>query len=96
MSTHVSATALEETPHESETTTIPISDALRHRAQSVMNDRSIDPQWRNIIRYALEINDPWLADIVRRASAGEEIIDSVDFTLEPTPMKMTQTEKGSG
>jgi hypothetical protein len=83
MSTHVSATALEETPHESETTQITISDELRRRAQSVINDRSIDPQWRNIIRYALEINDPWLADIVRRASAGEKIIDSLDFSLEP-------------
>jgi hypothetical protein len=31
----------------------------------------------------LEINDPWLADIVRRAGAGERIIDSTDFTLEP-------------
>jgi hypothetical protein len=83
MSTHVSATALEETPHETETTTIPISDALRRRAQSVINDRRTDPQWRSIVRYALEINDPWLADIVRRAGAGEKIIDSVDFTLEP-------------
>jgi len=83
MSTHVSATALEETPHETKTTTIPISDALRRRAQSVMNDRRTDPQWRTIVRYALEINDPWLADVVRRAGAGERIIDSVDFTLEP-------------
>ena len=83
MSTHVSATALEETSHETETTTIPISDALRRRAQSVINDRRTDPQWRSIVRYALEINDPWLADIVRRAGAGEKIIDSVDFTLEP-------------
>ena len=31
----------------------------------------------------MEINDPWLADIVRRAGAGEKIIDTVDFTLEP-------------
>jgi len=31
----------------------------------------------------LEINDPWLADIVRRAGAGEKIIDSTDFSLEP-------------
>jgi hypothetical protein len=31
----------------------------------------------------LEINDPWLADVVRRAGAGERIIDSVEFTLEP-------------
>ncbi len=86
MSTHVSATALEETPHETETTEttqITISDALRRRAQSVINDISTDPQWRGIIRYALEINDPWLADIVRRAEAGEKIIDSTDFTLEP-------------
>src|SRR5688572_20745256 len=83
MSTHGSATALEETPHETETTQITISDALRRRAQSVINDRRTDPQWRSIVRYALEINDPWLADIVRRAGAGEKIIDSTDFTLEP-------------
>ena len=86
MSTHVSATALEETPHETETTEptqITISDALRRHAQSVINDRRTDPQWRSIVRYALEINDPWLADVVRRAAAGEKIIDSVDFTLEP-------------
>jgi len=82
MSTHVSATALEETSHETENQ-ITISDALRRRAQSVINDRRTDPQWRSIVRYALEINDPWLADIVRRAGAGETIIDSVDFTLEP-------------
>jgi len=83
MSTHVSATALEETPHETETTQITITDALRRRAQSVINDRRTDPQWRSIVRYALEINDPWLAEIVRRADAGERIIDTVDFTLEP-------------
>jgi len=83
MSTHVSATALEETPHETETTQITISDTLRRLAQSVIDDRRTDPQWRTIIRYALKTNDPWLADIVRRASAGEKIIDSTDFTLEP-------------
>jgi hypothetical protein len=82
MSTHVSATALEEAPHETETTQITISDALRRRAESVINDRSIDPQWRNIIRYALEINDPLLCDLVRRAGAGEKIIDTTDFSLE--------------
>jgi hypothetical protein len=82
MSRHVSATALEETPHEKETTQITISDALRRRAQSVINDRRTDPEWRSIVRYALEINDPWLADIVRRADAGDKIIDIVDFSLE--------------
>ena len=82
MSTHGSASALEETPHETETTQITISDALRRRAQLVMNDRSIDPQWRTIIRYALEINDPLLADLVRRAGAGERIIDATEFATE--------------
>jgi len=72
----------EATPHETETTQISISDALRRRAQSVMNDRSIDPQWRTIIRYALEINDPLLADLVRRAGAGERIIDATEFATE--------------
>jgi hypothetical protein len=83
MTTHVSAIALDEKPHETETTTITISDALRRRAQVVINDSSIDPQWRSIIRYALEISDPWLADLVRRADAGERIIDTVEFSLAP-------------
>jgi hypothetical protein len=79
MTSHVSATAQE--PHVTEPMTI--SDALRRRAQSVINDSSIDPRWRNIVRYAFEINDPWLADLVRRADAGERIIDSLDFSLTP-------------
>ena len=47
-----------------------------------MNGGSIDPQWRNIIRYALEINDPLLPDLVRRADTGEKIIDTTVFALE--------------
>jgi hypothetical protein len=84
MTMHGSATALEETPHANETSaTTTISDALKRRAQSVINDNSIDRRWRAVIRYALEINDPWLADLVRRADAREQIIDSVDLSLEP-------------
>jgi hypothetical protein len=85
LNTHSSATAHEETPHETETIQIPISDALRRRAQAVINGSSIDPQWRNIVRYALEINDPWLPDLVRRADAGEAIIDidAMDFSRTP-------------
>jgi len=75
MTTHGSATLREEAPHVTETTQITISNALRRRAQAVINDTSIDPQWRNIVRYALEINDPLLPDLVRRADAGETIID---------------------
>jgi len=80
MTTHVSASALEETPHETETIQITISDALRRRAEAVINGGSIDPQWRNIVRYALEINDPLLPDLVRRADAGEMIIDTTVFS----------------
>src|SRR5215213_11152232 len=84
MTLHSSATALDETSHDLETTKTTISDALRRRAQTVIYDSAIDPQWRSIVRYALEINDPLLADLVRRADAGETIIDTTDFshTLE--------------
>ena len=82
MTSHVSATAHEK-PHATDTTTITISDAVRRRAQSVINDRSIDPRWRAVIRYGLETNDPWLADLVRRADAREKIIDTIDFSQTP-------------
>jgi hypothetical protein len=82
MVTHSSA-HVRETPHETETTQTTISDALKRRAQSVINDTSIDQQWRNIVRYALEINDPLLPDLVRRADEGERIIDTTDSTHTP-------------
>jgi hypothetical protein len=101
--------ALEETPHETGTTNtkttdgntnLNISNALRRRAQSVINDTSIDPRWRAIVRYGLETNDPWLPDLVRRADAGEPIIDAVDFSLEPNfseddPGKKNRVKKRS-
>ena len=58
-------------------------EALKRRAQAVLNDHSIDPQSRAIIRYALEINDPWLAKLVRRADAGETLFDTTDFSPPP-------------
>ena len=79
MATHGSAT-VRETPHANQTTrTNTINNALKHRAQAVLNDRTIDPQSRAVIRYALETNDPWLAELVRRADAGETVIDSAGF-----------------
>ena len=74
MTTHSSATAFEETPHVTETTTI--NKAVRRRAESVINDRSIDAGSRTLIRYALEINDPLLTELVRRVDAGESIVDA--------------------
>ena len=79
MANHSSAT-VRETPHVNQTSrTNTIVDALKRRVQSVLNDTSIDPQSRAIIRYTLEINDPWLAELVRRADAGETLIDSAGF-----------------
>src|SRR5205085_5328879 len=69
-----------ETPHANQTLrTNTIVNALKQRAQAVLNDRSVDPQSRAIIRYALETNDPWLVELVRRADAGETVIDSAGF-----------------
>jgi len=47
-------------------------NALKQRAQAVLNDTSIDPQSRAIFRHALETNDPWLARLLRQADARDE------------------------
>ena len=57
-----------------------ISVAYRRRAESLINDRSIDAGTRAVIRYALETNDPWLAELVRRACAGESLFDTADLS----------------
>ena len=77
MTTHSSATT-QETPHATNSiTNKPISEALKRRAQSLIKDRTIDSAARIWIRYALELNDPALAEMVRRADAGETIIDDL-------------------
>jgi hypothetical protein len=79
MDCHSSATARSEAPHATETISNKIiSDALKRRAQSVINDRSIDPESRALVRYALEINDPCLAQLVRLADAGESIVAALE------------------
>ena len=79
MANHSSAT-VRETPHVNQTSrTNTIFNALKQRAQAVLNDKSIDPQSRAIIRYALETNDPWLAELERRADSGETVVDSAGF-----------------
>ena len=78
MTSHSSATVRLETSHVNQTSrTNPIVNALKRRAQAVLNDTSIDPQGRAIIRYALETNDFWLAELVRRADAGEDVVDNL-------------------
>jgi len=74
------ATHASQTPYAKRTTrTATLMDALTRRAQSVLNDISIDAQDRAIIRYALETHDPWLAELVRRADAAETIVDESGF-----------------
>ncbi|HXQ69116.1 MAG TPA: hypothetical protein VN844_01450 [Pyrinomonadaceae bacterium] len=65
-----SAQPREETPHT--------SDALKRRAQTVINNKSIDAGTRMVIRYGLETNDPSLGDLVQRVDAGETVIDNID------------------
>jgi len=84
MANHSSASMREHTPHANHNSkTNTIGNALKRRAQAVLNDKSIDPEGRAFIRYALEINDPWLSDLVRRADAGELVIGMIDFSQEP-------------
>ena len=79
-----SSATLRETPHVTETSrTNTVVNALKRRAQSVVNDNTIDPQTRAIIRYAMEIDDPWLAQLVRHADAGENVFDTLDFSQGP-------------
>ena len=76
MANHSSA-SVREIPHVNQTSrTNTFINAVKERAQAVLNDPLIDAPSRAIIRYALETNDPWLADLVRRADAGETVIDS--------------------
>ena len=85
-----SATTREEASHTTQTPqvnrttrTATIVNALTRRAQAVLNDTSIDAQSRAVIRYALETNDPWLAELVRRAEAGAIAVDQIDFSQTP-------------
>ena len=75
-----SSASVRETPHVHQTSrTNNYINALKERAQAVLNDRSIDAPSRAIIRYSLETNDPMLAEFVRRADAGETLVDEAGF-----------------
>jgi superfamily II helicase len=68
-----SASVREQTPH--------LSAAIKQRAQSLINNKSVDGTSRAIIRYGLEINDAWLPELVRRVDAGETINEDTIVTL---------------
>lgn len=78
MTSHSSATPRE--PHVNRTSrTNAIVNLLKQRAQAVLNDETIDPRSRAVIRQALETNDPWLARMVSRADADDRVVDTLDI-----------------
>lgn len=94
MATDTSATMRHEAPHANRITrTATILNDLKRRAQAVVNDTSIDPQSRAIIRYAMEINDPWLAELVRRADEGETALQTIDFSQTPDTFEQDLSDK---
>ena len=52
-----------------------IDASLKRRARLLITNRSIPRQTRSLIRYALEIKDPYLAQVGRRVEEGEMTID---------------------
>ena len=70
MTRHGSASPREEKTHI-------IDASLKRRARLLITNSSIPNQTRNLIRYGLEIKDPYLAQVVRRVEAGEMTIDHV-------------------
>jgi hypothetical protein len=52
---------------------------LKRRARLLIANGSIPKQTQSLIRYALEIKDPHLAQVVRRVEAGEMTIDHVQL-----------------
>lgn len=70
MTTHGSASPREEKSHN-------IDASIKRRARLLITNGSIPTQTRSLIRYALEINDPYLGQLVCRVEAGEKTIDHV-------------------
>ena len=71
------ATETAVSPAETNEPPVVISNAVKRRAQAVINDSSIDAESRAIVRYGLETNDPWLTELVRRADAGESLAEAL-------------------
>ena len=86
MASHSSAIVREQAPHSITNNTLrfnPNSDDVRQRAWSLLRDRSLDEGSRSLIGYALEIDDPALPELVRRAEAGESVTDNIAATNTP-------------
>jgi len=80
MARHSNATPRSATSHNqtSESINKPpqrIDASLKRRARQLISNSSIPKQTRNLILYALKINDPYLAQVVRRVESGETTLD---------------------
>jgi hypothetical protein len=73
---HDSSSSLRQQSRPSRKRRLKIIDAsLKRRARRLITNSSIPKQTRNLIAYALEIKDPYLAQVVRRVEAGEMTIE---------------------
>ncbi len=70
MTTHGSAS-----PRKQESRTLDAS--LKRRARKLATDTRVNPGTRSLIRYALQIKDEQLGQIVNRIEAGETRIDHI-------------------
>ena len=52
---------------------------LKRRARRLATDSRVDPGTRSLIRYGLEIKDPYLEQVVNRIEAGETRIDHIQL-----------------
>ena len=50
---------------------------LKRRARKLATDSRVDPRTRTLIRYGLQIKDPYLEQVVNRVEAGELRIDHI-------------------
>ena len=78
MARHSNATLRNEESQRNQESHI-INASLKRRAGLLITNSSIPKQTRSLIRYALEIKDPHLAQVVRRVEAGEMTIDHVQL-----------------
>jgi hypothetical protein len=59
----------------------------------LLNDKTIDPESRAVLRYTMETHDPWLAKLVRRAEAGETVFDENGSLVTHDPIEIDSSEK---
>jgi hypothetical protein len=89
MASHSSASVREQAPHSInpiKNNTLKLNsnhDEVRQRAWSLLRDKSLDEGSRNLIGYALEIDDPALPELVRRAEGGESVTDNIAAANKP-------------